>query len=344
MVDHRGGIGNAARQNIRALRAIVGRHRTISFPSATYGHSSMLPAIHGRNYLHFNPCSRDIGELAGNEWFTNGLNIGFWAWETTEAPKAWLTYDPHMSQIWVPSHFVKTALEDTGFKAPIHVIPHAIEPQDEHAFSQEDQPITFLVQFDGHSRIQRKRPDLSIRAITRAALTMKERVRIIVKCHHDDASSLPIAEYPGVEIEVISRWLKADEMAALWSSVDAIVSLNRGEGFGLPMVEAMARGMAVIATNWGGSTDYLRDSNSYPVRISELECVEYAGDAYFKTGHWATPSLQHAEEQVQRAIQDIRSGAIAGKAARAREMAATFSFQAMIEKMKTALATLQCSQ
>lgn len=343
MVDHKGGIGNAARQNIRALRAIVGRHRTISFPSATYGHSSMLPAIHGRNYLHFNPCSRDIGELAGNEWFANGLNIGYWAWETTEAPKNWLTYDPHMAQIWVPSTFVKEALITSGFTTPIHVIPHAIDPRPQHIYCERKDPVTFLVQFDGHSRIQRKRPDLSIRAITRAALAMKEHVRIIVKCHHDDASSLPVAEFPGVQVEVLSRWLNPNEMEELWKATDALVSLNRGEGFGLPMVEAMARGIAVVATDWAGSTDYLRESNSYPVRISKLDRVSDAGDQYFRTGQWAMPDMTHAEDQVRRAIGDIRSGGVAGKAARAREMAATFSFQAMIEKMKTALATLRCS-
>src|SRR6187402_35992 len=56
LLDHKGGIGTAARANVQALREIVGQSRRISFPSARYGPqlAHEIPAIHGRNYLHFN--------------------------------------------------------------------------------------------------------------------------------------------------------------------------------------------------------------------------------------------------------------------------------------------------
>lgn len=340
MIDHRGGIGNAARANIRALKQIVGRSRTISFPSATYPHPRELPAIHGRNYLHFNPCSRRVEDLAPLEWFKSGRNIGFWAWETTRAPERWLTYDAHMAQIWVPSRFVANALLETGFKAPVWVVPHAVEPQERHIFPEVDQPLNFLVQWDGHSRVQRKRPDLAIKAITEAALKSKDQVHLIIKCHHDEAAHLTFAEYPNLTMELIDHWMNAEEMTALWRRTDVFVSLNRGEGFGLPALEAMARGIAVVQTGWGGSLEYMTELNSYPIVPDRLEEAAASGDAYFKTGKWALPCMEHAIYECARAMNEIRSGLIHRRAWHAIETAKTFNFERLQDDMKHALAEL----
>lgn len=341
MIDHQGGIGNAARENIRALKELTMPHRVISFPSAHYCNPADLPAIHGINYLHFNPRNRLIEELERLPWFTEGQNIGYWAWETTQAPVSWLRYDRYMSQIWVPSQFVKEALEATGFKTPVIVIPHAIEPRPAHKYVKDGRPITFLIQYDGHSRIHRKRPDLSLRAITSAALELNESVRIIVKCHHDDGASLVLEEHAGVKVELISKWLSAVEMEKLWEGVDCFVSLNRGEGFGLPMVEAMARGIAVVATAWGGSCDYLADVNSFPVTAEKLEPAVHSGDAYFKTGYWALPCLEHGVHQVKAAIRIIRGGDVPLWRLQdfAIATAGLFSFDAMRDRMQIAIET-----
>lgn len=337
MIDSKSGLGNASRTNIRALKELVGSRRVISFPSAHYPNPADLPAIHGRNYLHFNPCSRPIADLAPLPWFKGGRNIGFWAWETTQAPASWLKYDSFMEQIWVPSNFVADALLATGFKSPIAVIPHAIEPQPRHVFPERDKPITFLIQFDGHSRAERKRPDLSLKAITNAALRSNENVHVIIKCHHSDGANLVLVEHAKVKVELKSKWLQPEEMEAIWRRTDIFVSLNRGEGFGLPMVEAMARGIAVVATGWGGSADYMTRANSFPITAERLEPAVKSGDAYFKTGMWAMPCMEQAVKEISHAMKLIRLGRIHDMMEQARQTAAAFSFEAMKQKMAEAL-------
>jgi glycosyltransferase involved in cell wall biosynthesis len=342
LLDHRGGLGNAARTNIQALKELVGSSRRISYPSARYPADKPLdlPAIHGINYLHFNPCSVGAGLLARCPWFVRGRNIGYWAWETTRAPERWLRYDEHMAQIWVPSQFVKTALIDTGFKTPVYVIPHAIAPQRQHEFPAADKPLTFMVQFDHASRISRKRPDLSLQAIQRAALRSGEKIRIIIKTHRNE--TVDFAEYPNIQVEIINEWLSDAQMDALWNRVDIFVSLNRGEGFGLPMAEAMARGIPVVATSWGAVGEFLDEETGYPVGAEKIEPCTVSCDAYFTTGDWALPSVSDGISQVQAAMHAIRNGyfqTMIGWKAHKR-MKLMFSTEKMKERMTHALKDL----
>lgn len=348
LLDHKGGLGNAARTNVRALQDLVGQCRQISYPSARYKAQDAIqvPAIHGHNYLHFNPCSVGAGILKRCAWFRHGINIGFWAWETTLAPERWLKYDEWMRQIWVPSEFVKDSLEHTGFAAPVFVVPHTICPQPQHDFGHicttklcKPQPITFMVQFDGQSRVSRKRPDLSLQAIQQAALRQGERVHIIIKTHRND--DVQFSEYPNITVETIDHWLTDAQMDALWRRVDILVSLNRGEGFGLPMAEAMSRGIPVVATHWGAALEYMGPDNSYPVPPLAIEPCALSGDEYFGSGNWALPDVEAATLQVMAAMRDLRSGYWMAKGAElARYVSEHFSSDRMKAAMLRAISQL----
>jgi ADP-heptose:LPS heptosyltransferase/glycosyltransferase involved in cell wall biosynthesis len=63
--------------------------------------------------------------------------------------------------------------------------------------------------------------------------------------------------YPMVHL--VHGRLSDSEMAGLYSheSVKAFVTLTHGEGFGLPIIEAAACDLPVVATNWSGHLDFL---------------------------------------------------------------------------------------
>jgi len=69
--------------------------------------------------------------------------------------------------------------------------------------------------------------------------------------------STDCGKYP--RIELIHGRLSDEEMALLYKNpkVKAFVSLTHGEGYGLPLLEAAACGLPVIATNWSGHLDFL---------------------------------------------------------------------------------------
>jgi glycosyltransferase involved in cell wall biosynthesis len=57
------------------------------------------------------------------------------------------------------------------------------------------------------------------------------------------------------------------DMPAMYAGADALVLPSRGEGWGRPHVEAMAMGLALVATNWSGPTEFMTERNSYPVAV-----------------------------------------------------------------------------
>jgi len=59
-----------------------------------------------------------------------------------------------------------------------------------------------------------------------------------------------------------------DLRAFRYDRSDAFVLPTRGEGWGLPIVEAMSMGLPTIATNFSGPTAYLTEKTGYPVRYT----------------------------------------------------------------------------
>lgn len=75
------------------------------------------------------------------------------------------------------------------------------------------------------------------------------------------------------------------------------------QGWGLPIMEALAMGLPVVATDFGGSRDFLRRGapNAFPVEVAELEAAE-AG----RPGRWARPDMGSLTRQMRAAREQGR--------------------------------------
>src|SRR5262249_25450555 len=72
------------------------------------------------------------------------------------------------------------------------------------------------------------------------------------------------------EIEYLDRRLGADELARLYTACDCLAHPYRGEGFGMPIAEAMACGLPVIVTGYGAALDFCSEETGYllPARVN----------------------------------------------------------------------------
>jgi glycosyltransferase involved in cell wall biosynthesis len=85
-------------------------------------------------------------------------------------------------------------------------------------------------------------------------------------------------EFP--RIHLLHGDIPDKQVAALYKheQIKALVSLTRGEGYGLPILEAAASGLPVIVTGWSGHTDFLNHGkyinisyNLKPVHNSRID-------------------------------------------------------------------------
>jgi glycosyltransferase involved in cell wall biosynthesis len=84
---------------------------------------------------------------------------------------------------------------------------------------------------------------------------------------------------------------------------DAVLSLHRSEGLGLLPIEALWMGKPVVATAYGGVTDYLSPRTAFPVDF-ELVILDRDHPPYPRGSVWAEPDLDHAVHQMRLLIEN----------------------------------------
>eukprot|EP00959_Pyramimonas_sp_CCMP1952_P109583 2292142-Pyramimonas_sp.AAC.1 len=67
--------------------------------------------------------------------------------------------------------------------------------------------------------------------------------------------------------------MSREDLRGYYAAADAFVLPTRGEGWGLPCVEAMAMAKAVITTNFSGATEYLTEDNAYPLPVEKVDAT-----------------------------------------------------------------------
>lgn len=63
------------------------------------------------------------------------------------------------------------------------------------------------------------------------------------------------------------------QLASLYTSCHCLVAPYRGEGFGLPILEAMACGLAPIVPRGGASDDFVDETTGYLLNAREVESI-----------------------------------------------------------------------
>ncbi|KAI9156168.1 hypothetical protein LWI28_001643 [Acer negundo] len=133
----------------------------------------------------------------------------------------------------------------------------------------------------------------------------------IVNFVGDSAIEKPVDGW--APIFVIDTHIAQIDLPRIYKAADTFVLSSRGEGWGRPLVEAMAMSLPVIATNWSGPTEYLTEENSYPLQVDRMSQVM---EGPFKGHFWAEPSVDKLRALMRRAVSNIEEANAKGKKAR----------------------------
>lgn len=82
-----------------------------------------------------------------------------------------------------------------------------------------------------------------------------------------------------------------DSMNSIYKSpkIKAFISATRGEGFGLPLLEAAAAGLPVLATNWSAHTEFLNNGNwiKFDYDLKKVSDSKIDDKIFVKNSMWA---------------------------------------------------------
>jgi glycosyltransferase involved in cell wall biosynthesis len=91
-------------------------------------------------------------------------------------------------------------------------------------------------------------------------------------------------------------------MGALYAHprIRCYVSLTRGEGFGLPTLEAAAAGVPIIATDWSAHTEYLNVGRwtKVPRAIVPVPKARIDGSIFIDGARWAEPDADAYKQRL----------------------------------------------
>lgn len=234
-----------------------------------------------------------------DEWNTSYAkkNIGVSAFvETDICSKDWLNCIDKVDKVIVPSNFTKNVILNSEnnqsrkkeFNKKVHVIPEYYHEIFDKEIKQElkiqqtldniQTKTNFLTvgQLTSHNEeLDRKNLIKTIEIFCNKYRNDKD-VGLIVKTSLGRSNTLDKkntkmifnniikkikkgSEYPRVYL--LHGDLSPQDLKVLYSheKVKYYISLTKGEGYGLPLLEAARCGLPIIATNWSGHLDFLRD-------------------------------------------------------------------------------------
>lgn len=241
--------------------------------------------------------------------------IGYCTWETDRLPDNWVIELNKMDEIWVPSTYNKTTFEESGIKRNITVFPHifleqSLFPKSEvklmDVFSRNI-PTDRFTFYCIAEYSERKGIDDLVKVFNKINKKYKD-TQLILKLHRENYSNeninYLIKKFKCIpNIYIILNNINNEELLKIHSLGDCYVSLHKGEGFGLCLYDAVNYKKKIIATNYGGPTDYL--TNEHSLVNYKIDKVNISDSFYTNNQKWAYPDLNDAYDKMENIINNF---------------------------------------
>lgn len=215
------------------------------------------------------------------------FHIGRVFWETDKLPLDFAKNCQLLDEIWTGSEYNKQAIRNAGVTVPISIIPEAIDTD----FDPEKIEPYIVVNKDDYKFYSvfewtyRKNPEALLEAFWRefektkgVSLTIKtyvdnfrpEKMKEIQRHIAQIKKRLGLKNYAPVYL--YTNLMDRHQIYRFHKTFDCYVSAHRGEGWGIPQMEAMLVGNPVITTNVGGIHEYLEHKKT-ALLLNDFEMI-----------------------------------------------------------------------
>lgn len=310
------GYGEAVRHDIGALNA-AGVQMTTQIPVyvpelSDYGElGDLAVSFEGRELGYEIKIIHTTPNVYGMFAEPNKYIIGRAFWETDKVPLDFAINLQQANEIWTGSEFNKQAMINAGVTKDIFIIPEAIDaslsPHDVEAYITDNKnDFKFYSIFEW---TERKNPLAMLEAYWRefegvegVSLSMKtyqisfgpdkregidQQIRKL-KARLNLKSYAPVYMYR----QLMDRY----QVYRFHKTFDCFVSAHRGEGWGIPQMEALLMEKPIISTGLGGIHEYL--TNKKDALLIEYTMVPV--DNMWYNGQWYTPDQKWAKVDIDK--------------------------------------------
>lgn len=256
--------------------------------------------------------------------------------ETDRCSKEWVDKCNKMTHIVVPSTFTKNVLKRSGiFTKPISVIPEwynnnivnksevsKVLNDERYDNISEDFSILMIGTLTSQNpQDDRKNLVNTIKWVTEE-FQGQEDVSIVLKTNFGKGTTsdrklckeylgnlkrqLGTSEFP--KLKLLHGNMSSKEIAAIYNhhKIKLYVSATRGEGYGLPLIEAAVAGLPIVATNWSGHLEFLNREyfGAVDYNLVELTPDRIDGRIFEKGFRWAEPSENSFKREIRKVYEN----------------------------------------
>lgn len=261
------------------------------------------------------------------------FNIGCTAWETSQTPAHWGPLMSRADAIAVPSEFNRRVFQSAVPTVPVSVLPHI------RRHTWNDYTPTEISQAKADLGIPANHRVFYTIATWNPRKALPDLIELFASTFHkDEAATLLIKtdetgagkgphyrqrQTRQLAAEVVSRigsvlgreapnivlntdQLDSAELDMIHAVGDVYATVSRGEGFGLGAFEAATRATPVLATGWGGQTDFLGDQwlGRLPYHMTQVPLWPPHMPSYFPSQRWASVDPAKAVDRMRAVFDD----------------------------------------
>lgn len=305
------GYGEAVRHDIAALLA-AGVEITTQVPHYTmeisdFGRLGDLAGQRENKDIPYNIKILHVTPNVYGQFFEPGkYHIGRVFWETDKLPADFAIQCEKLNEIWTGSQFNADAIRKAGVTKPIYIIPEAIDtvvPEIRPYIVTNEDEYKFYSIFEW---TERKNPKALLRAYWKAFENMPDaKVSLTLKTYVDNFTKEKAGEIfteakrlkrdLGLKyyapVFFYTRLMDRHQVYRFHKSFDCFVSAHRGEGWGIPQMEAALMRHPVISTGCGGIHEYFH--NGIDAKLIDYKLVRLQGNS--RNQQWYTQDQQWAE-------------------------------------------------
>lgn len=258
-------------------------------------------------YIHTPPFGKHISK---------NYKIGYFYWEANVLPKSWAKdIRNNLDEIWVPCELTRKACLKAGFKGPVEILHTPCDINIDYHNVQIPSPVTkelvlseetfkFYSVFQWNERkgyrellrayyeefsenddvilILKVNPiNIEKHGLSKIKFDILKAKRMVNKKH------LP-------KIFLMMKHISREHLMGLHKLCDAFVLPHHGEGWGMPIHDAMLCGSKIITTKFGGITELLNDDNASIIKhkLGPVKRMDW-NSWYGSYQMWANPSVTH---------------------------------------------------